>query len=185
LIISLRTLLAQPLLWMRLKAIVSRERFDWVAFDESRPLPVSMPSMPLKLKVILVGERESLADFQEMEPELAEQAIYSEFEDNLQIADAEAMTLWCQWVTRIALRDNLPPPAPDAWPVLIREAVRYTGEQGTLPLCPLWIARQFREASPLCEGDTCGAEALSLMLARREWREGFLAERMQDEILQE
>ncbi|EBU2835449.1 Lon protease family protein [Salmonella enterica] len=185
LIISLRTLLAQPLLWMRLKAIVSRERFDWVAFDESRPLPVSVPSMPLKLKVILVGERESLADFQEMEPELAEQAIYSEFEDNLQIADAEAMTLWCQWVTRIALRDNLPPPAPDAWPVLIREAVRYTGEQDTLPLCPLWIARQFKEASPLCEGDTCGAEALSLMLARREWREGFLAERMQGEILQE
>ncbi|VEA39924.1 protease [Salmonella enterica subsp. enterica] len=117
-----------------------------VAFDESRPLPVSVPSMPLKLKVILVGERESLADFQEMEPELAEQAIYSEFEDNLQIADAEAMTLWCQWVTRIALRDNLPPPAPDAWPVLIREAVRYTGEQDTLPLCPLWIARQFKEA---------------------------------------
>ncbi len=63
--------------------------------------------------------------------------------------------------------------------------MRYTGEQDTLPLCPLWIARQFKEASPLCEGDTCGAEALSLMLARREWREGFLAERMQDEILQE
>ncbi|EBD9829880.1 Lon protease family protein [Salmonella enterica] len=185
LIISLRTLLAQPLLWMRLKAIVTRERFDWVAFDKSRPLPVSVPSMPLKLKVILVGERESLADFQEMEPELAEQAIYSEFEDNLQIADAKAMALWCQWVTHIASRDNLPAPAPDVWPVLIREAVRYTGEQDTLPLCPLWIARQFKEAAPLCEGETCDAEALSLMLARREWREGFLAERMQDEILQE
>ncbi|EJH1046499.1 Lon protease family protein [Salmonella enterica] len=185
LIISLRTLLAQPLLWMRLKAIVTRERFDWVAFDESRPLPVSVPSMPLKLKVILVGERESLADFQEMEPDLAEQAIYSEFEDNLQIADAKAMALWCQWVTHIASRDNLPAPAPDVWPVLIREAVRYTGEQDTLPLCPLWIARQFKEAAPLCEGETCDAEALSLMLARREWREGFLAERMQDEILQE
>ncbi|EDJ0432364.1 Lon protease family protein [Salmonella enterica] len=185
LIISLRPLLAQPLLWMRLKAIVTRERFDWVAFDESRPLPVSVPSMPLKLKVILVGERESLADFQEMEPELAEQAIYSEFEDNLQIADAKAMALWCQWVTHIASRDNLPAPAPDVWPVLIREAVRYTGEQDTLPLCPLWIARQFKEAAPLCEGETCDAEALSLMLARREWREGFLAERMQDEILQE
>ncbi len=44
--------------------------------------------MPLKLKVILVGERESLADFREMEPELSEQAIYSEFEDTLQIVDA-------------------------------------------------------------------------------------------------
>lgn len=111
LVISLRTLLAQPLLWMRLKAIVSHERFDWVAFDESRPLPVSVPPMPLKLKVILVGERESLADFRVMEPELAEQAIYSEFEDNLQIVDTEAMTQWCQWVTHTAMRNNLPYPA--------------------------------------------------------------------------
>ncbi len=185
LVISLRTLLAQPLLWMRLKAIVSHERFDWVAFDESRPLPVSVPPMPLKLKVILVGERESLADFQDMEPELAEQAIYSEFEDNLQIVDAETMTQWCQWVTHTAMRNNLPYPAPDAWQVLIREAVRYTGEQDTLPLNPLWITRQFKEVAPLCEDETCNAEQFSLMLAQREWREGFLAERMQDEILQE
>lgn len=185
LVISLRTLLAQPLLWMRLKAIVSHERFDWVAFDESRPLPVSVPPMPLKLKVVLVGERESLADFQEMEPELAEQAIYSEFEDNLQIVDAETMTQWCQWVTHTATRNHLPYPAPDAWQVLIREAVRYTGEQDTLPLNPLWIIRQFKEVAPLCESDTCNAEQFGLMLAQREWREGFLAERMQDEILQE
>ena len=185
LVISLRTLLAQPLLWMRLKAIVSHERFDWVAFDESRPLPVSVPSMPLKMKVVLVGERESLADFQEMEPELAEQAIYSEFEDNLQIVDAETMTQWCQWVTHTARRNALPYPAPDAWQVLIREAVRYTGEQDTLPLNPLWIIRQLKEVAPLCDGDTCNAEQFSLMLAQREWREGFLAERMQDEILQE
>lgn len=185
LVISLRTLLAQPLLWMRLKAIVSRERFDWVAFDESRPLPVSVPSMPLKLKVLLVGERESLADFQEMEPELAEQAIYSEFEDNLQIVDAESMTQWCQWVTWTAKRNQLPYPAADAWEVLVREAVRYTGEQDTLPLNPLWIIRQFTEVAPLCESETCTGEQLGLMLAQREWREGFLAERMQDEILQE
>ncbi len=129
LIISLRTLLAQPLLWMRLKNIVNRERFDWVAFDESRPLPVSVPSMPLKLKVILVGERESLADFQEMEPELSEQAIYSEFEDTLQIVDAESVTQWCRWVTFTARHNHLPAPGADARPVLIREAARYTGEQ--------------------------------------------------------
>ena len=88
LIISFAVHCWRNLLWMRLKNIVNRERFDWFAFDESRPLPVSVPSMPLKLKVILVGEHESLADFQEMEPELSEQAIYSEFEDTLQIVDA-------------------------------------------------------------------------------------------------
>ncbi|MTH46783.1 AAA family ATPase [Intestinirhabdus alba] len=185
LIISLRPLLAQPLLWMRLKAIVSHRRFDWVAYDESRPLPVSVPSMPLDLKVMLVGDRESLADFQEMEPELAALAIYSEFEDDLQIVDSQSAVRWCRWVSHIARSHQLPRLAPDAWPVLMREAIRYTGEQETLPLNPLWIALQLRETVPLCEDGICTGEQLSLMLEQRAWREGFLAERMQDEILQE
>ena len=95
------------------------------------------------------------------------------------------MTQWCQWVTWTAKRNQLPYPAADAWEVLVREAVRYTGEQDTLPLNPLWIIRQFTEVAPLCESETCTGEQLGLMLAQREWREGFLAERMQDEILQE
>ncbi|AUJ82182.1 Lon protease [Enterobacter cancerogenus] len=185
LIISLRTLLSQPLLWMRLKTIVTQQRFDWVSYDESRPLPVAVPSMPLSLTVVLTGDRESLADFQEMEPELAEQAIYSEFEDTLQITDADDMAQWCQWVMGLAQRASLPTPAPDAWPGLIREAVRYTGDQETLPLSPLWIARQLREVGVI-SGDTAfSGEQLSQMLAQREWREGYLAERMQDEILLE
>lgn len=69
LLLSLRALLAQPLLWMRLKNMVTRQRFDWLPIDESRPLPVSIPSMPLNLRIILIGERDALADFQEMEPE--------------------------------------------------------------------------------------------------------------------
>jgi Lon-like ATP-dependent protease len=39
-------LLKVPLLWMRLKNMVTRQRFDWLSIDESRPLPVSIPSMP-------------------------------------------------------------------------------------------------------------------------------------------
>lgn len=185
LVISLRTLLAQPLLWMRLKTMITRQRFDWVSFDESRPLPVSVPSMPLQLKVILVGERDSLADFQEMEPELAAQSIYSEYEENLQVTDAETMTQWCQWVLHIALNAALPVPAQDAWPVLIREAVRYTGDQETLPLCPLWLVRQLREVAALGADATFDAEQLQTMLSQREWRESYLPERIQDEILQE
>ncbi|MGK3350603.1 Lon protease family protein, partial [Escherichia coli] len=33
-----------------------------------------------------------------------------------------------------ARHNHLPAPGADAWPVLIREAARYTGEQETLPL---------------------------------------------------
>ncbi|WP_045854683.1 AAA family ATPase [Raoultella terrigena] len=185
LIIALRALLAQPLLWMRLKNIVTRQRFDWLSIDESRPLPVSIPSMPLNLKIILVGERDSLADFQDMEPELSAQAIYSEYEDNLQIADGDTMKQWCQWVWQNAQQLELPGPAADAWPLLIQEGARNTGDQETLPLCPLWIARQLREAAAFSEGELISAEEMQTMLARREWREGYLAERIQDEILQE
>ncbi|ELQ3993697.1 Lon protease family protein [Enterobacter bugandensis] len=185
LIISLRTLLSQPLLWMRLKTIVTQQRFDWVGYDESRPLPVSVPSMPLSLTVVLMGDRESLADFQEMEPELAEQAVYSEYEDNIQIADADDMAQWCQWVMAVAERFALPAPAADAWPGLIREAVRYTGDQETLPLCPLWIGKQLREVGTISGNGAFTGEQLTQMLAQREWREGYLADRMQDEILLE
>lgn len=185
LILSLRSVLAQPLLWLRLKQMVTQGRFDWISPDESRPLPVHIPSLPLNLKLILVGERESLADFQDMEPEMASVAIYSEFEENLQIASPEEMALWCQWVRAVALAKHLPSPAQDAWPALIREAVRYTGDQETLPLNPLWLTRQLREVASFTEDGTFSAEQLSQMLVQREWREGFLAERMQDEILLE
>ncbi|MFS2057155.1 AAA family ATPase [Kosakonia cowanii] len=185
LLISLRALLAQPLLWMRLKTMVTQRRFDWVSFDESRPLPVSVPSMPLDLKVVLVGERDSLAEFQEMEPELAAQAIYSEYEETLQVTDSDTLRVWRQWVEQTASAAQLPTPAADAWATLIREAVRYTGDQETLPLCPLWLSRQLLEVAALTADDTFDNDALTSMLAQREWREGFLAERMQDEILLE
>ncbi|WP_049044944.1 AAA family ATPase [Klebsiella aerogenes] len=183
LLLSLRALLAQPLLWMRLKNMVTRQRFDWLSIDESRPLPVSIPSMPLNLRIILIGERDALADFQEMEPELASQAIYSEYEDNLQIADADTLKLWCQWVWQHAHQLSLPGPAADAWPLLIEEGVRDTGDQETLPLSPLWIGRQLREAAAFCEGELISGAEMQTMLERREWREGYLAERMRDEIL--
>ncbi|EIV3800719.1 TPA: Lon protease family protein [Klebsiella aerogenes] len=183
LLLSLRALLTQPLLWMRLKNMVTRQRFDWLSIDESRPLPVSIPSMPLNLRIILIGERDALADFQEMEPELASQAIYSEYEDNLQIADADTLKLWCQWVWQHARQLSLPGPAAEAWPLLIEEGVRDTGDQETLPLSPLWIGRQLREAAAFCEGELISGAEMQTMLERREWREGYLAERMRDEIL--
>ncbi|HKN03941.1 MAG TPA: Lon protease family protein [Buttiauxella sp.] len=185
LVLSLRSVLAQPLLWLRLKQMVIQGRFDWISPDEMRPLPVSIPSLPLNLKMVLVGERESLADFQDMEPELATSAIYSEFEENLQIASVDDMALWCQWIYAVAKSKALPAPATDAWTAFIREAVRYTGDQETLPLCPSWIGRQLREVAAFTEDETFDAAELTQMLAQREWREGYLAERMQDEILLE
>ncbi|MDR7341833.1 Lon-like ATP-dependent protease [Pantoea alhagi] len=183
LMLSLRTLLAQPLLWMRLKQIITQQRFNWLSPDESRPLPVTIPSMPMQLKLVLCGDRDAMADFQEMEPELAALAVYSEYEESLQLDDEEDMALWCRWVSALAQQANLPAIAADFWPVLLQEAIRYSGDRETLPLCPAWLGRQLREAA--LYGDTLDAAALQAALDARLWRESFLPDRMRDEILQD
>lgn len=183
LILSLRTLMAQPLLWLRIRQILTTQRFDWYSPDETRPLPVSLPSMPMQFRLVLTGDRDVLAEFQEMEPELASQCLYSEFEENIQIVDSEELNLWVKWLLNIAASEGYGPLAEDFWPVLIREAVRYTGDQDTLPLCPAWIVRQLQEASMYSPDQSINGEQLQTALETRAWREGFLSERIRDEIL--
>lgn len=182
LVLSLRTLLMQPLLWLRLRQMIAQKRFDWLSPDESRPLSVRVPSLDLNVKLILCGDREALADFQETEPELAEFAIYTEYEESLQTDEPEALLQWCQWVHYVATHYHLPLPESDAWIPMIREGARYTGDRETLPLCPEWLVRQLKEIIPLCEA-TFSAAQYTDMLEQRTWRESFLADRMQDEIL--
>lgn len=50
---------------------------------------------------------------------------------------------------------------------------------------PLWIGKQLREVGVISGNGPFTGEQLSQMLAQREWREGYLADRMQDEILLE
>jgi len=183
LVLSLRSLLAQPLMWLRLKQIMTRQRFDWLSPDETRPLPVSVPSMPMQFRLVLSGERDALANFQEMEPELASLCIYSEFEENLQIADEEDLSLWCQWTSQLAKQLALPAISADFWPVLLREAARYTGDQENVPVCPAWLSRQLREAALYSEQQLLTGESLTAALSAREWRENYLSERVRDEIL--
>ncbi|KTS32831.1 AAA family ATPase [Pantoea dispersa] len=181
LILSINTLLAQPLLWLRLRKVIELGRFDWYSPDERRPLPVTIPPLPLQLRLILCGDREALASFQELDVEVHEMALYSEFEENLQLVDEDDMANWCRWTLCQAERAGLTPPEADFWPLLIQEAVRLTGDQDTLPLCPRWLRRQLQEAA--LHGETLNGEALKEALEARQWRESFLADRMRDEIL--
>lgn len=181
LILSLRTLLTQPLLWMRLKQCVTTGRFQWFAPDESRPLPQSIPDMPLQLKILLVSDREGLADFQEMEPELYESALYGEFEVDMPLVDSDDMQRWCALVSTLAAKQQLPAITPDAWPSLVRCAVRYSGDQNLLPLNPVVLGRMLREAA-LYADPHLNADALRQAQEARLWRESYLSERMHDEI---
>ncbi|MCX8964738.1 Lon protease family protein [Erwinia psidii] len=183
LMLSLRTLLAQPLLWLRLRKILLTQQYDWYSPDETRPLPVAIPPMPMQFRLVLAGERDALADFQEMEPDLSMQALYSEFEESLQIGDGEDFSLWVKWVRLVVIKEGISAIADDTWPVLICEGARYTGDQDILPLCPVWLSHQLQEALMYSPDDSLNGEHMQNALETREWREGFLADRVRDEIL--
>ncbi|MFC0227925.1 AAA family ATPase [Serratia aquatilis] len=182
LILSARALLAQPLLWLRLKQMIIQRQFQWFTPDETRPLPVYIPPMPLELRLIVIGDRHGLADFHDIEPELSELAIYGEYEDDLQLTEQDDMAQWCSYINAVIAEQQLPPLASDAWQPLMVQAVRYTGDQGNLPLSPLWVSQQLSEAALYAEEEQITAKALEAALNAREWRESYLAERMQDEI---
>lgn len=182
LILSLRTLLMQPLLWARLKKVFTNQRIEWFSQDERRPLPAALPSSPLHIKLVLCGDQDAMSQFQENEPDLTASAIYGEFEEKCEVQDDHHRRLWCRWVDEIAQQLNVKSIASDGWPVLVREAVRYTGDQTLLPLCPIWIGEQLWEAGR--EGEDLTAKTLEEAFRRRTWRENYLAEQYYNDILQ-
>ncbi|MEC5321482.1 Lon protease family protein [Brenneria populi subsp. brevivirga] len=182
LILTARTLLAQPLMWLRLKQIVTEGVYRWLSPDERKPLPIDIPPMPLDVRLIIIGDRESLGDVHDIEPELSERSVYGEFETQLQLIDAGDMERWCAYINALCQENHLPRLAADAWPEFFKQAVRYSGDQGCLPLCPLWLTHQIKYAALYAQSQEIAAQTLIDAAAARRWREGYLRERMQDEI---
>ncbi|WP_074018491.1 AAA family ATPase [Xenorhabdus thuongxuanensis] len=183
LILPLRTLLSQPLMWVRLKQMIIQRRFDWLSHDENRSLPLPIPSMELDLRLMLVGDRLSLEELQSIEPELASSALYSEFELDIPFHAEDDLTLWCQYVNGIIQQQNLPPLSADAWPELIKLAIRYTEDQFRLPLDIQWIQQKLAAAANYQQEKQITKHSLQQAEDNRTWRHSYLAERSIDEIL--
>lgn len=184
LILSLRTLLAQPLLWLRLKQAVTTGKFIWHSPNQEQPLPFSIPDMPIHLKILLVSDREGLADFEELEPEICRCAVYGELEQDMPLQDVDDMQHWCAWVSTLATEYQLPAIHVDAWPSLIKEAIRFSGDQGVLPLDILFISQLLRETATLGEENAINASTVNHVLSSRRWRASYLPQRLHDEIEQ-
>ncbi len=184
LILTARSLLAQPLMWLRLKQIMTEGVYRWLSPDERTPLPIDIPPMPMNIRLIILGDRESLGDIHDIEPELSDCSVYGEFEAQLQLIEAEDMERWCAYINSLCRENHLPLLSADAWPEFFNQAVRYSGDQGFLPLCPLWLTQQLKYAALYAQNQEITAQTLVDAVAARRWREGYLRERMQDEIEQ-
>ncbi|MBD2819511.1 Lon protease family protein [Xenorhabdus sp. 42] len=183
LILPIRTLLSQPLMWVRLKQMITQRRFDWLSHDENRSLPLPVPSMELNLRLLLVGDRLSLEELQSIEPELTSNALYSEFELDMPFHEEDDLSLWCRHVNEMTQKQNLPSLSAEAWPELLKQATRYTDDQLSLPLDVQWLQQKLKIAANYQQENQITAAALKQAEENRIWRHGYLSERSMDEIL--
>lgn len=181
LILGLRTLLSQPTLWGRLKQMVINGEYQWFSTDDSNPLPITIPSMPLDLRLVLVGDRLSLAELQDFEPEFYDNAIYAEFEDDVVIKSESDIQQWVAWVKYFAQHQNLPDIDNTAFAELIKAGVKFTEDQSVLPLSLDWLNTQLINAAQFAK-PIIDAEVIRLASAQKNWRESYLVERFREPI---
>jgi len=181
LILGLRTLLAQPNIWLRLKNMIISEEYQWFSTDDSNPLPITIPSMPLDLRIVLVGDRLSMADLQDFDTEFYDSALYAELENDLLIKSDEDIVKWSTYLRFLANYQKLPPIDNSAFSELIKEGVKYTEDQHYLPLSPDWLSTQLTNAAQI-GGDTIDLDAVKNAIAQRNWRESYLVDRFRDAI---
>lgn len=182
LILGLRTLLSQPTLWGRLKQMVINGEYQWFSTDDSNPLPITIPSMPLDLRLVLVGDRLSLAELQDFEPEFYDNAIYAEFEDDVVIKSESDIQQWVAWVKYFAQHQNLPDIDNTAFAELIKAGVKFTEDQSVLPLSLDWLNTQLINAAQFAK-PIIDAEVIRLASAQKNWRESYLVERFREPII--
>jgi Lon-like ATP-dependent protease len=182
LILGLRSLLAQPLIWVKLKRMVLSQTFEWSSADESHPLPLSIPAIPLDLRIILVGDRLSLAELQEFEPEFYSSSIYAEFENEMPITESQPINNWMSYLQFISHKLGLPKIENSAFAKIYKHATRYTGDQHYLPLNVEWVQSLLLNSSYFVQNENIDAQAVTKALEQKAWRENYLTERLHDEF---
>ena len=182
LILGLRSLLAQPHVWSKLKQMVMSQTFEWFSADDSHPLPLSIPAMPLDLRIILVGDRLSLAELQEFEPEFYSSSIYAEFESELKVTESRQINDWMNYLQFISRQLALPKIEKTAFAKIYKHATRYTGDQYYLPLSIEWIQSLLLNSSYFVQNENIDTLAVSKALEQQTWRENYLTERFHDEF---
>lgn len=144
LILAISPLLQQPEVWQRLKHLLLSGYFEWQPTNPRKPLPCPIPGYRLPLKLILMGDRETLADFSLLEPNLYDFAQYAEIE-NYFLTDTQAQQqAWVNHLLHYAEQLNLPALNQTAITALYQQAVRDSEDGLRQTINPLqlkkWLA---------------------------------------------
>lgn len=179
-ILSLTHLLANPRLWFRLKSLLSSKELSWTSKKKSVYFSIEQPAY-LDLKVILVGDRSLMADFEDGEPELHRLGLYSEYEQDIGLTE-KSLPAYLSFIKAEQAKISAKPLSVLAVKRLLQAGARYTEDQCHMPLCLLWLQQLLKEATTLSAFAEVTAEDISQAIANKYFRESYLARRSLDDI---
>ncbi|QUJ68822.1 Lon protease family protein [Photobacterium sp. GJ3] len=182
LVLSVASILANPSLWPRLKAVLMNGQLDWQPITQKKlyPLPATET---LNVKLVLIGDRFLMAELENAEPDiLSGFSMYAEFEQDLRL-NQESLPKYLAYLKSVIRNANLPDIAdPEALKLLMRTGARHEEDQYRLPLCPIWHQSLLCEAAIESQGGPIHAEHLKQALKAKEYRSSYLPERAIEDI---
>lgn len=105
LIVSVAQLLAQFDVWLRLLSLLQQQQFHWQLDNLLQRQPCVIPSMPLKLKLILVGSRDNIAELEAFQPDLYQLADYAELAAYSEVTTETQQQQWASYVRYLAEKE--------------------------------------------------------------------------------
>lgn len=186
LLIEAHRLLLQPYAWEELKRalrtgqIQIRTMADLAGLGGTSGLQPQ--AIPLRLKVILLGDRTTYVLLTRLDPEFAQLfKVMADLEDLLPRTVSLEQNLAAQ-LSALAAQRNLPPASPPALARLIEQAARLAGDAQSLStqldqLMDLWA-----EASHLTTGPLLPPQAIDQAVEFRRQRAGRLQDQLQDQV---
>ncbi|WP_062706509.1 AAA family ATPase [Grimontia marina] len=180
LLISLGCILAQPNVWSRLKSLLSTNKLGWKSAKPDVYCELPPPS-EISVRVIVVGDRALMSDFEAGEPELHGLASYTEFEQDMYLTEENVGT-YLSVLKGHQQAFGIKPLDPEAAQRVMQAGARYTEDQERLPLCPLWTQTLLREADYQSTGETIVAADVEAAIEAKYFRESYLPLRAVDDI---
>ena len=185
LIVTAGALLAQFDLWQRLKQILNTGVFNWYSAHPFKTLPCDIPSYPLQLKVIVLGNRTELATLEELEEDLYHLADYAEIESYCRVANAEQQQQWMRYVQSVAQQHQLPMLDLSGFNKLYQLLVRDSENRELINISPLMLKNILTETALLTQSTSLSAVDFERYFLHKAEQFGFLREQTYDSILQE
>ena len=185
LIVTAGALLAQFDLWQRLKQILNTGVFYWYSAHPFKTLPCDIPSYPLQLKVIVLGNRTELATLEELEEDLYHLADYAEIESYCRVANAEQQQQWMRYVQSVAQQHQLPMLDLSGFNKLYQLLVRDSENRELINISPLTLKNILKETALLTQSTSLSAVDFERYFLHKSEQFGFLREQTYDSILQE